>query len=421
MNQSAATPLAGAAPAPRPKRVARRARWRRRGQGAVIAAVFALSAAPLAMTVLQARPALQQKLHAALQRIPGYPGLAAWYAAANVPVEEMRQLAAPPASWEGPWYAADKNYARFERWFGDRMGMRNAMIRSKNELDYRLFGASSRVYYGKDGELFGRNQLDIELPHVEKVMATAEQRARLVSGLRGYAQSLQRQDVTMLLLAPVAKQYFTRERLPFFAPRLPDQSHFMAFYEALKQVPELHFIDVVAIQRANEGKFPIYFRQDFHWTDVTALEVSAAVTNRIAALEGSALRWRHANAFRYQPFTGVEARFAGRLNAGEEVLEPALVADWPLRHVRTQRDARQTGLEFDTGTLDDPALLPPTCLFGNSFSDSMLRAGLPEHYRQFSKIDRALTLPALPALTAGRCKYLIVQVLDTQAGIWLLR
>lgn len=405
---------------PRPRRW--RARLRRGGQRAVVAALIALSAAPLAMTMLQARPALQAALHgAAMAHVPGYAPLAQTYAAAEVPVAELRPLAAWPDRWQGAWYDADRNYAAFERAFADRMALRNAMIRSKNELDYRLFASSSRVYYGKDGELYPRQQMDVELPHVEHVMADPAQRAAMVEGLRRYAVALRQQGVTMVLLAPVAKQYFTRERLPFFVPRPPEQSNFMAFYAALKQVPELNFIDVVAIQRAHQDKFPIYFRQDFHWTDVTALTVSAAVTNRIAELEGAPLRWRHAADFRYQPFTGVEARFAARLNTREEILEPALVADWPLRHVRRPHDAKLTGLEFDTGTLDDPALLPPTCMFGNSFSDGMLRAGLPEHFRQFSKIDRGLTLRALPALAAGRCRYLIVQVLDIQAGIWLLR
>jgi alginate O-acetyltransferase complex protein AlgJ len=121
------------------------------------------------------------------------------------------------------------------------------------------------------------------------------------------------------------------------------------------------------------------------------------------------------------PFLGVEARFAARLLTNPVIIEPHLKQTWTARHQQRPFDAHATGLEFETDTLDDPALLPPTCMFGNSFSDGMLRAGMPEHFSRFTKFSRALILPELPALAQGRCKYLVVQVLDIQAGLWLMR
>jgi alginate O-acetyltransferase complex protein AlgJ len=380
-----------------------RGRWRRTGQRAAVATVFLFSLVPIALTVLNRDSAF-----------------AAWWSTWSRPVEELRPLAALPADWQGRWYDTDKNYTRFERWFADNHAARNLMIRTKNELDYRLFRSSTRVYYGKDDELYGRSLADIELTATENEMSTPERRERALQGLRKYAQDLQARGVTMLLIAPVAKQYFTRERLPFFAPRLPDDSNFMKFYAGLRTMPELHLIDVDAIQRAHRGQFPLYYRQDFHWTDLTAMTVAAATVERIAKLEGMPLRWRHRMEPVYEQFEGVEARFAARLTMAP-VIEPHLKQTWTERHSRTTHDPRATGLEFETDTLDDPALLPPTCMYGNSFSDGMLRAGLPEHFTRFTKFSRALFLPDLPKLTTGRCKYLVVQVLDIQAGHWLLR
>ncbi|MYN02383.1 hypothetical protein GTP41_09750 [Pseudoduganella sp. DS3] len=386
---------AAAAPAARPRLRLRRL-WRKTAQLATVGTVLGLSTLPLAYTVLGQAP--------------------------GVPLEELRPLAPLPTRWEGPWHAIDHNYAAFERWFSDNAGLRTIMVRSKNELDYQLFGSSRRVYYGSEGELFNRSQTDIELPHTEEKMADPQRRAAMLAALDAYAKKLQEQGVTLVLLAPISKHYTTGERLPYFAPRLPAQSNFMAFYDGLRRTPSLNFIDVDAIQRsAPAGSPPPYLRQDFHWTDVTAMDVAAAVTNRIAELEGSPLRWRHAREYRYVPFQGVEARFAGRLNTEERVLEPELVQSWTTRHTRHLRDAQASGLEFETGTLDDPALLPSTCLWGNSFSDGMLRAGMPEHYRYFRKISRHLTLPALPALARGHCKYLVAQALDIQAGVWQMR
>lgn len=399
---NAPLPLPAAAGDSAPARTGQRRAVRRARQGLIVAAVLAFSLLPAVLWVLNQQPAFAR----------------AW-TRVSVPVEEMRPLAPWPQAWQGAWYDTDKNYARYERWFADNQPARNLMIRTKNELDYRLFRSSSRVYYGKDQELFGRNLADNELPATENALATPAQREQVYQGLLAYARRLQAQGVTMVLVAPVSKQYFVGDRLPFFAPRIPADSNFMALYARLRTTPEFHFVDADAIQRAHLREFPPYFRQDFHWTDLTALEVAAVTVQRIAELEGAPLRWRHRREAEYAPFKGVEARFAARL-VTSTVIEPHLKQTWTERHRQTPRDARTTGWEFDTDRLDDPALLPPTCMFGNSFGDGMLRAGLPEHFQSFHKLSRALPLPALPALVEGRCKYLIVQVLDIQTGLWLL-
>ena len=382
----------------RPPTPRRRRTWRL----PLVWAVFGISVVPLALTLGAAAP------HARwAQRINGL-----------APVAELRAPAPFPAQWQGRWWALDHNYARFEKWFGDNVGLRNLMIRSKNELDYRLFGSSSRVYFGKDGELYGRHLSDDELPATEALLDSPDKRDAVYRGVVRFSEQLQAQGVTMVLIAPIQKQYFTRERLPYFAPRLPADSHFMALYQRLKATPQLHFIDVYGILSENQGKFPIYYRQDFHWTDPAAMAVGAATVELIAGLEHAPLRWRHRMEIETKPFVGSEGRFSARLSGNGELPEPALKQTWNDAHVKTARDAAASGFEFDTDTLADASLLPPTCMYGNSFSDGMLRAGLPEHFQRFSKLSRALTLQQVPPLLPGRCRYLIVQVLDIQADRW---
>jgi hypothetical protein len=274
------------------------------------------------------------------------------------------------------------------------------------------------VYFGAGQELYGRNLIDNEMPATELLLADPARADAVYRGVRAFAAGLKRQGVTLVLVAPIQKQYYTRARMPWFAPKVPDDSHFMALYRRLRETPELHFIDVKRHLDENQDKFPIFYKQDFHWTDLTAMVVAADATDTIAALEGSPLRWRHAMAADYQPFVGSEARFAARLNTREQTVEPQLRQTWQPRHKDTGFDAALTGWEFKTDRLDDAALLPPTCMYGNSFGDGMLRAGLSEHFSQFSKISRALPLPQVPALIQGQCRYLIVQVLDIQSGHW---
>lgn len=388
VRQPRASPLRAVAPA-----------WRRRSRAArhllrllMVAVIFAVSL------------------------LPALPQLNGWNPRDIPPVEELRPLASYPAGWEGSYLDTDKNYARFEKAFADHLGLRSMMIRTKNEIDYRLFRTSRRVYYGKNGELYGRSIADFELPLTELVLETKADAS--YAGLLRLAAQLRAQGTTMVLLTPLQKQYFTRERLPFFAPRVADDARFMRYYQRLKATPELHFVDFIALLRANEHKFPPYYKQDFHWTGPLAVAVSADTVRVIAELEGVPLRWRHQLEVEQRPFVGVETRFAGRLNTDQQIIEPFVKHNWPELHTRHKRDADATGIEFDTGLLARTDLLPPTCMFGNSFTDGMVDNGLVEHFQQFTRLSRKQSLESLPKLVAGRCKYLIMQVLDIQAVHW---
>jgi len=330
---------------------------------------------------------------------------------------EMRPLAPLPTHWEGRWFDFDKNYRNFEKGYSDHLGLRNLMIRTKNELDFRLFNSSRRVYFGKKDELYGHNMSDLELPTTESFLAQPANAEAVYQGMVKLAAQLQAQGTTMVLMTPVSKQYFTQDRIPFFMPRIQQPSHFMQLYQRFQQTPALHFINVYGILAQSQGKFPIFFRQDFHWTDLTALTVAAETTNRIASLEGLPPAWRHQLSYHEEPFNGSEARFAARLTT-KLPLEPQLDKTWQDVHQLTMMDARQTGFESISDTVSDRGLLPPTCLYGNSFSDGLARAGLADHYQQFIRLDRAMGLKEAPALIRGRCKYLIVQVLDSAPGSW---
>lgn len=334
------------------------------------------------------------------------------------PLVEMRPLAPWPTGWEGRWFDFDKNYHKFEKGFSDQLGLRSLIVRSKNEIDYRLFGTSRRVYFGKEGELYGRNISDIELPATEALLNRPENIDAVHRGMARLSEQLRAQGTTMVLLTPMSKQYFTQERIPFFLPRVKPASNFMQLYQRFQNTPEFNFVDVYDILEQSRDKFQIFYHEDFHWTDLSAMQVAADITGRIARMENVNFGWRHRMEAVQAPFTGSEARFAARLDADETELSPQLVKTWEDIHRVNVMNAKDTGFEFITDTVADRGLLPPTCMYGNSFSDGMVRAGLPEHFEQFVKLDRTLQLQRLPELTKGRCKYLIVQVLDSEAWTW---
>ncbi|MBP1207750.1 alginate O-acetyltransferase complex protein AlgJ [Duganella sp. 1411] len=367
--------------------------------------VFVISIVPAILSYAPLSARLEQ----------AFPELASRYS----PLMEMRPLAPWPTGWEGRWFDFDKNYRRFENGFSDHLGLRSLMVRTKNEIDFRLFGSSRRVYFGKQGELYGRSISDIELPATENFLANPASADAVYNGMARLSAQLRAQGTTMVLVTPVSKQYFTQDRIPFFLPRLKMESNFMKLYRRFERTPEFNFVDVYGILKQSQDKFQIFYHNDFHWTDLSAMQVAADVTNRIARMEKSSAVWGHRMEVHEAPFFGSEARFAARLDAVESEPSPQLTKTWQDVHRVTEMNAKQTGYEFITDTVAERGLLPATCMFGNSFGDGMVRAGLADHFEQFVKLDRAVQLQRLPELTKGRCKYLIVQVLDNEAGAWL--
>ncbi|WP_394537725.1 hypothetical protein PRJ39_16740 [Lysobacter enzymogenes] len=370
-----------------PLRSASRLKLRSALQFAFCAAIFAASLVPAVLTLRKQPPDVEK-------------------------VQELRKLAEFPGAWEGGALAVDKNYVAVDRWFNDNLAYRSLMIRLKNQLDYSLFRSSSRVYFGKRREIYGRNLLDNELPAAERLFATDEAIEKTRNGVAAFDQRARAQGVTVIWIAPLQRAHFDQSRLPFFAPRLPQPSRFFEFYSRLKQTPQLQFVDLYALMRANQSKFPLFFRQDFHWTDLSARLVAMDVVERIAKLEGSPKQWAYPLAVEETPYVGSDMRFAALLHA-KPLVEPGVKKDWADLHVYTARSTAETGLEFDTDSLPGKGLLPTTCLFGNSFSDGMVRVGLGDHFESFTRFDRNGSVLQAPETARARgCKYLIIQLLD---------
>ena len=75
------------------------------------------------------------------------------------PIEERR--AADPFPSMQLLAAANGNFAaELNKWFDDRVGFRDLLIRAKNQADYALFNTSKKVYIGADGWLFYRHPID---------------------------------------------------------------------------------------------------------------------------------------------------------------------------------------------------------------------------------------------------------------------
>lgn len=366
----------------------RASRLRAIGAGLFCAAVLAVSFAPAALTFQSEVPDVGK-------------------------VQEMRTLAVRPKHWEGGPLAVDVNFTAFNRWFNDNVAYRSWMIRVKNELDHALFRSSSRVYFGTNGEIYGRQLLDKQLPTAELLFRDAAATDRIAANIVRLSDDLRKQGATLLLLTPMQRQNFSEEGLPFTAPHMKSPSYFMSnLYPRLKASAGENFIDVYDIMQHLPAGQPKFFKQDFHWSDFSAWNTAKAITMRIAVLEGRPFEWRYPLEVYVKPEVGADARFAAL--ATETPVEELRVDNrkWPPVHRIIYQDPDTSGLEYVTDEVNDPSLLPTTCLYGNSFSDGMVSIGLLNHFRAMTRLSRGAPIEDIPALTKGRCKYVIVQLLD---------
>jgi len=345
--------------------------------------------------------------------------VANWYKIKVEKVEEMRTLTPFQTEWLGHWYSIDKNYNYFDKWFNDNMGLRDFFIRTKNEIDYSIFRSSSRVYYGDDNYIYGRRLIDNEIPATEKMMINAEDKNSIIYGMARFSEDLSEQGITTFFVTPMQKEYFIKNRLPFFAPKVSQSSNFMQFYHQMINEKKINSIDVFSLIKAIPEKYPTFYTQDFHWTHISAFFISREIVNKISNIERSKLKWDDNLEVIYRPFVGSDARFSSRLISNEYVYEPDVKKNWlEIHKIHNLKDIRD-GVEFETDLLKNNGLLPEICMFGNSFSDGMLDVGIVNYFSKFTKLDRNIDVLKIKNLIKGKCKYLIFQVLDIQPNVWL--
>ncbi len=329
------------------------------------------------------------------------------------PVDERRTLAPPPGHWQGTVLNFDGNFHVAEKWFDDHLGLRNFMIRAKNEVDYRLFGTSGRVYFGHHGQIFSRSIIDLEVPASEHMLGTPGKLDAIHHGILKLTDRLQSEGITPIYIFPYMKQYFYQSDLPLIAPRLKFPTHFQELNQRLLADPRLHVIDTYTPMLPANVPYPTYLLEDFHWTDASAFTIAREVVGEISKLEGRPRNiWSHELVVTQQKRVGSEARFSARLFKSP-TYESAIKLTYQKRP-EIELDPKTTGMEYETNMVHDATLLPPTCLFGNSFGDVMTLAGMPVYFQQFIQLDRLSLIVNVPPRINGRCKYLVVQILDIQ-------
>jgi hypothetical protein len=179
-----------------------------------------------------------------------------------------------------------KVQARFERALGDNAGLRNVLVRTYNELDYRLFGSfnASGVIVGKDGEF-------LEVDYVDEVSGLNSIGEGLIN--RGVMRLASMRDSLadsygiqlMVVLAP-SKARSMPELLPvppdFYAP-----GNYAMMLDALRS----RAIDVLDLNPSfmawdDTSAYPLFPRFGGHWSEYGAILAADTLLDWLAERTG---------------------------------------------------------------------------------------------------------------------------------------
>jgi hypothetical protein len=341
------------------------------------------------------------------------------------PLDEHRRLNPPPAL-HLLFRTGDKFAAGLNEWFDDRAGFRDLFIRTKNQIDYSLFGTSRRVYVGTDGWLFNRYNTIDPVADLDPAGLRALEQSFVT-----LAQRLNEKGVRLLVVAHSDKSALYPEMAARDMPTTPINDQYAQFKRFLASRSDLMFIDADPLLEQEKPTAPgsLYFKTDMHVTDIAQVTVVKEIVAKIAAAENRPdIHWDEKfGGVRHEIWSGGESMALGTLNTVRE--NPSWIigeyeiggeepdGQWYLPEANiVGRADPGIGRPFDWEFRSSPELckqrLPGMVLFGNSYSDSYWRLGL---HRYFCFIRRARTpisrFAAFYDTMPQDTKYFIYQIL----------
>jgi len=323
-------------------------------------------------------------------------------ALADVRLEEREAepLPAPPRD-----LAALEAFPRgFEAWAGDRLGLRDVLLRIGSRARYQLFGVSPspRVVAGRDGWLFLASIGILEAQRGLRALdeTRLERWRTALESRRAFCESLGAQYV--FAIAP-EKSTLYPEFLPAGYERLAGDGQRGArpldqLVAWLEQRSDLRILDLrEPLERAkarDQGSDLAYYRLGTHWTD---RGLHAAYARILEQLSGRfpALTPRPASSFEWAPDPLQGDSWAGRLRLDGVLTQEARV----IRSIEGGYDCelgRSDRAQREVWTLGEDPSAPRLVFLHDSFGDRM-RKLLAPHFAHSHMAWRADFDPAAVA------------------------
>ncbi|MEO6292392.1 MAG: hypothetical protein ABIO88_07190 [Burkholderiaceae bacterium] len=339
----------------------------------------------------------------AAQMVTGFPR--------QPPIDENRKLA--PAPILNTWKDTHQYIGMAVKWFDDHFGYRDFLIRSKTQIDYSVFGISTKVHVGSDGWLFYRSVMDIEKPQVE--LALRKNADEVVEGTRKLANALAARGVKLVIMVAPMKDVLYPKYLPSTAKQLPQPRQVDLLQARFRAMKEIIFIDSTVILQEAAKQRSVFHKTDFHWNDPGAFDVARSLVNEIGRTEGKAVPvWAHKLNIEERIFSGGEATFMPIFFPPEEhglFVKPS----WILPpHIYTEKKVPYEWIyEAQESTGNQ---LPPITVIGDSFFDGMSRSGIAVYFKKIYRTNwNSANLNELVSDLPSDTKYLFLEFIEVSS------
>ncbi len=329
------------------------------------------------------------------------------------PVDENRRQRELPAAslWLNP-LCFSTTATSLCGWFEDHFGLRDLMIRTKNQIDFTVFRKSDKVHVGPGGWLFLRHSLDNYAIGLEKLPPSYVDAQ--VGKMAKLAAHLKARGIQLIVLTIPLKWTIYPEFLPTSAPQLPPLADRRYDYwrKNLSTNPAFVHVDSLASLEATKQETDAFYRTDFHWSEISALRVAKDVVRTAATLTASAIPpSRFHEEFETTTLRGDSSRF---LPIWNQPSEEALVFKY--KEIIPPQDA-EPPFQMVFRNPDD-SLLPPTVFLGDSFFWNLFFSGFQRHFSTlyFGHIQRPSAKDILQNPPPGT-RLIVIELLETNFPI----
>jgi hypothetical protein len=329
-------------------------------------------------------------------------------------VDENRKLAPKPVlrSWENmPQFTDDA-----VKWFNDHFGFRDFLIRSKTQIDYSIFGMSTRIHVGGDGWLFYRSVMDVQKPQIE--LTLRRDADAVIEGTRQLATALAERGVKLVIMVAPMKDVYYSAHLPNTAKKLPDPRQVELLQDRFRAMKEIIFIDSEAILKETANHRTVFHKTDFHWNDPAAFDVAKSFVNELGKYEGKAYPvWMHELQIEEKPFSGGEASFMPIFFPPKE-RGLFVKQNWVMPAFNYEEKKAPFEWIYE---IKEPSgrELSPITVVGDSFFDGMTRSGIGLYFKKIYKAKWAdVSVVKLANNLPSDSKYLLLEFIEVSNGAY---
>lgn len=156
---------------------------------------------------------------------------------------------------------------------------RDFLIMTSNQIDYSIFGISEKILLGDNDWFFQRVHLEGTMPTLER--APAAKLDSVYLRLVNIKRFLTEKGVRFIIIPIPLPTMLYKEFLPSNSPSVPQKTRFEKYVNHLKYNTGIEIIDVLKIFEPIKNDYQLFYKTDFHWTEVGAYIIASELLQRL--------------------------------------------------------------------------------------------------------------------------------------------